>query len=223
MNTTSTLTAVPRRLIAALGMAVLALALAAMSALTTPGAARADTPPAADPAPTLQFSADGKTWGGANLIPWSQDALVPGHEVTTTFQVKNISGKEGDVFFYVGNYKISTGMKVSLRVDVNDAKGKPVAVTDAREIQPGTQMNLVHLKNGQTAKVSFVVAMPADAGNETQNGTIDPDWAIDFEATPGNGGGNTTPPAAGSSGFGSLTDLFGKLIPTGSSTGSLGK
>lgn len=220
MNTTTTLTSVPRRLFAALGLAVLALALAAVSALTLPGAAHADTPPAVEPAPTLQFSADGTTWGGTDLIPWSQDIAVPGQEVATKFQIKNVSGKEGDVFFYVGNYAISQGMKVSLRVDVNDTKGKPVTVTAAREIQPGTQLNLAHLKNGQVAKVSFVVAMPADAGNEAQNGTIDPDWAIDFE--PGTGG-STTPPAAGSSGFGSLTDLFGKLIPTGSASGSTGK
>lgn len=179
----------------------------------------------------LEYSADNSIWGDTSKIVWSTDILIPGGTNTTTFYVRNASDRAGEAHFYVGNYEISDGMEAFLRVDVNDVAGNPLTVT-GNVAAPGTQLNLVRLAPGQSAKVAFVIGMPFEAGNSSQNGSITPNWSVDLTLdstdTP------VTPGGTGSLDFGSLSlgsadfgsASFGSLdagsVKTGSvSSGSL--
>ncbi|QBJ97345.1 hypothetical protein ERC79_16415 [Rhodococcus sp. ABRD24] len=190
-----------------LGGVLLALFLAAVAVIAVPSVARADTP-----APTVEYSSDdGATWGGIDEIDWNLDELVPGRERATNFQVRNASGVEGWVGFSVGQYTLSPGMTATARVDVDGKIGEAVALTEARTVPPGTQLGSIHLEPNATAVISLVVGMPADADNQTQNGHVNPRWAVGFtpDAAPDPGCGGT-----GSTG--SLGCIFGSL-----GTGSL--
>ncbi|KAB2581592.1 hypothetical protein BS297_30090 [Rhodococcus erythropolis] len=174
----------------------------------------------------IEYSADHSTWGDTSKIVWSTDILIPGGTNTTTFYVRNASDRAGEARFYVGDYEISDGMEAFLRVDVNGVAGNPLTVT-GNAATPGTQLNSVRLAPGQSAKVVFVIGMPFEAGNSSQNGSITPNWSVDLTLdstdTP------VTPGGTGSLDFGSLnlgSASFGSLdtgsVKTGSaSSGSL--
>ncbi|MCD2152812.1 hypothetical protein LQL77_03715 [Rhodococcus cerastii] len=181
----------------------------------------------------IEYSADYSTWGDTSKIVWSTDILIPGGTNTTTFYVRNASDRAGEAHFYVGDYEISDGMEAFLRVDVNGVAGNPLTVT-GNAATPRTQLNSVHLAPGQSAKVAFVIGMPFEAGNSSQNGSITPNWSVDLTLdstdTP------VTPGGTGSPDFGSLnlgSASFGSLdtgsVKTGSASsgsldvGSLGK
>ena len=162
-----------------LGAVLLALCLAAAAVIAGPAVARAD-----EPAPTVEYSSDdGATWGGAEQIVWNGGLLVPGQELETTFRVRNVSGVEGFVGFAIGAYTVSEDMIATARVDVNGTRGESVALTGAGAVAPGTQVGSVHLAPGDVVTVSIVIGMPADAGNQAQNGHVEHEWAAGF--TPG--------------------------------------
>ena len=119
----------------------------------------------------IEYSADNSTWGDTSKIVWSTDILIPGGTNTTTFYVRNASDRAGEAHFYVGDYEISDGMEAFLRVDVNGVTGNPLTAT-GNAATPGTQLNSVRLAPGQSAKVAFVIGMPVEAGNSSQNGSI---------------------------------------------------
>ncbi|GAB2665573.1 hypothetical protein ABI214_08870 [Prescottella soli] len=190
-----------------LGGVLLALFLAAVAVIAGPAVARADAP-----APTVEYSSDGgATWGGTEKINWNEGELVPGRELKTTFKVRNASGGEGFVGFAVGEYTLTPHMIATARVDIDGKAGNPVTLTEARTVAPGTSMGFVHLAAGGVATIDLVVGMPADAGNQTQNGQANPMWAVGF--TPGT---VTEPGCAGTGSLGSLGCMFGSL-----GTGSL--
>ncbi|MDH6280821.1 hypothetical protein [Prescottella agglutinans] len=190
-----------------LGGVLLALFLAAVAVIAGPAVARADAP-----APTVEYSSDnGATWGGPEEIDWNLGELVPGRELKTTFKVRNASGGEGFVGFAVGNYTLTSGMVATARVDVDGKAGNPVTLTEARAVAPGTSVGSVHLAAGGVATIDLVVGMPADAGNQTQSGRVNPMWAVGF--TPG---AVPQPGCAGAGSLGSLGCMFGSL-----GTGSL--
>ncbi|WFR72168.1 hypothetical protein P9209_27535 [Prescottella defluvii] len=157
---------------------LLALFLAAVAVIAGPAVARADAP-----APTVEYSSDGLTWGGPEKIVWNQGELVPGRELKTTFKVRNASGGEGFVGFAIGEYTLTPHMVATARVDIDGKAGNPVTLTEARAVAPGTSVGSVHLAAGGVATIDLVVGMPADAGNQTQSGHVDPMWAVGF--TPG--------------------------------------
>lgn len=164
----------------------------------------------------LEYSTDNSTWGDTSKIVWSTDILIPGGTNTTTFHVRNASDRAGEAHFYVGDYDISDGMEAFLRVDVNGVAGNPLTVT-ANVATPGTQLNSVRLAPGESAKVAFVIGMPFEAGNSSQNGSITPNWSVDLTLdstdTP------VTPGGTGSLDFGSLS--FGSADFGSASFGSL--
>ncbi|CAM2931535.1 Alternate signal-mediated exported protein [Prescottella defluvii] len=164
-----------------LGGVLLALFLAAAAVIAVPSVARADTP-----APTVEYSTDnGATWGDADVIDWNPGELVPGRVLATSFQIRNISGVEGVVGFSVGNYTLTPGMTATARVDIDGQIGNPVTLTETRTVAPGTKLGSVHLGANETAAISLVVGMPADAGNQTQNGEANPMWSVGFTPGPG--------------------------------------
>lgn len=118
--------------------------------------------------------------------------------------------------FYVGDYEISDGMEAFLRIDVNGVAGNPLTVT-GNVATPGPQLNSVRLAPGESAKVAFVIGMPFEAGNSSQNGSITPNWSVDLTLdstdTP------VTPGGTGSLDFGSLS--FGSTDFGSASFGSL--
>ncbi|WP_430331102.1 hypothetical protein [Rhodococcus sp. ACT016] len=190
-----------------LGAVLLALFLAAAAVIAVPGLARADTP-----ASTVQYSSDGgATWGGPEKIDWNEGELVPGQTLKTTFKVRNASGGEGFVGFAVGEYTLTQGMIATARVDIDGKAGTPVTLSEARTVAPGTSVGSVHLAADGVATIDLVVGMPADANNGTQNGHVNPMWAVGF--TPG-AVPETGCTATGS--LGSLGCMFGSL-----GTGSL--
>ncbi|MGW4477598.1 Ig-like domain-containing protein [Rhodococcus triatomae] len=162
----------PARLATVIGGAVVALLLA-VSAVLVPGSAHAD--------PTvIQYSADNATWGGMEQIPALSGELVPGSEATSTFWAKNTTAQGGRLQVYLGNWSTSANMQAYVRAEINDQSGDIVALVND-VAAPGTELESIHLNPGETAKVMLVVGMPLEAGNETQNGTVDPDFALDFE------------------------------------------
>ncbi|AQA24961.1 putative secreted domain protein [Rhodococcus sp. MTM3W5.2] len=174
MKTTISAPGGRKRLTTAFGGAILALFLAAFGALVLPAAAQAD------PA-SLQYSADNSVWGDMSQIPDFQGELIPGGELTTTFYAKNPTSQGGTLQVYLGNWtKTAPDMQAYVRVEVNDASGAIVDLTN-NLAAPGTELQSTHLGAGQTAKVMLVVGMPADAGNESQNQSVNPDFALDFE------------------------------------------
>jgi len=178
-----------------LGAVLLALILAAAAVIAGPGVARAD-----GTASAVEYSSDGGvTWGGVEEIDWNRGELVPGRELTTTFQVRNASGQEGFVGFAVGEYTLTSGMIATARVNIDGKAGNPVTLTEARQVVPGTSVGSVHLASGAVAKIDLVVGMPSDAGNQAQSGHADPMWSVGF--TPG------TLPESGCVATGSLGSL----------------
>lgn len=193
-----------------LGAALLALFLSAVAVIAVPSVARADEPV------TVEYSSDdGATWGGADQIDWNLGELVPGQELKTTFRVRNASGESGWVGFAVGNYTVTPGMIATARVDVDGDAGTPVTLTESGDVAPGTEVRSIHLEPGDVATIDLVVGMPADAGNQAQNGHANPMWAVGFTA-----GELPAPGCVPSGSLGSLSCLFGGAGSSGSS-GSL--
>lgn len=159
----------------ALGAVLLALFLSAAAVIAFPSIARADTG-------DVEYSSDGVTWGGTEQIPWNLGVLVPGQELRTEFKVRNASGVEGSVGFAVGNYTVTPGMTATARVDIDGKAGTAVTLTESGSVAPGTQVASIHLAPGEAVAVSLVIGMPAGAGNQTQNGHVNPAWAIGFTA-----------------------------------------
>lgn len=164
----------PKRLVTAIGSALAAMFLAAFAALMMPAAAHAD--------PTvLEYSADNSAWGGMDQIPGLDGLLIPGGEATSTFWAKNSTSNGGTLQVYLGNWtKNAPEVLAYVRAEINDVSGTVVdLVNDVAE--PGTALESIHLAPGQSAKVMLVVGMPESAGNESQDASIDPDFALDFE------------------------------------------
>lgn len=189
-----------------LGAVLLALFLSALAVIAVPSVARADEPV------TVEYSADGgTTWGGYEEIDWNDGLLVPGQELKTTFKVRNASGVAGWVGFALGQeYTVSPGMIASVRVDVDGQAGTPVTLTGGG-VAPLTEIGRVHLAPGAVASIDLVSGMPADAGNQAQNGTVDPNWAVGF--TPGE---LPDPGCVPSGSLGSLSCLFAGAGSSGS-------
>ncbi|MBM9838732.1 hypothetical protein JO861_19485 [Rhodococcus hoagii] len=190
-----------------LGALLLALFLSALAVIAVPSVARADEPSPA----TVEYSADGTTWGGIEKISWNNGLLVPGQELKTTFQVRNASGVAGWVGFAVGEYELSDNMVATARVDVDGNVGTPVTLAQGGAVAPGTQVRSVHLEPGAVANIDLVVGMPADANNGTQNGHANPMWAVGF--TPGE---LPDPGCVPSGSLGSLSCLFAGAGSSGS-------
>ncbi|WP_127951146.1 hypothetical protein [Rhodococcus xishaensis] len=199
MKTTISAPGSLKRLTTAIGGAILALFLAAFGALVNPAAAHADPS-------VLEYSADNENWGGLEQIPAITGQLIPNGELTSTFYARNQTEQGGELQVYLGNWsKTSPDMQVYVRVEINDASGELVDLTD-NSAQPGTELNAIRVEPGETAKVTLVVGMPAEAGNESQNESVNPAFALDFEVddtTPGGGNGSVD------SLFGSLGNIFG--------------
>lgn len=189
-----------------LGAVLLALFLSALAVIAVPSVARADEPA------TVEYSSDGgSTWGGTEKISWNNGLLVPGEELKTTFKVRNASGVAGWVGFALGEYEVSPGMIASVRVDVDGNAGTPVTLTDGGAVAPGAEVRSVHLEPGAVVTVDLVSGMPADAGNQAQNGTVNPAWAVGF--TPGE---LPDPGCVPSGSLGSLSCLFAGAGSSGS-------
>lgn len=189
-----------------LGAVLLALFLSALAVIAVPSVARADEPAA------VEYSSDGgTTWGGAEKISWNNGLLVPGQELKTSFRVRNASDAAGWVGFAVGEYEVSPDMIASVRVDVDGRAGTPVTLTDGGAVAPGTEVRTVHLEPGAVVTVDLVSGMPADANNGTQNGHVDPAWAVGF--TPGE---LPDPGCVPSGSLGSLSCLFAGAGSSGS-------
>ncbi|PTR28724.1 hypothetical protein C8K36_10385 [Rhodococcus sp. OK519] len=189
-----------------LGAVLLALFLSAVAVIAVPSVARADEPA------TVEYSADGgTTWGGPELIDWNPGVLVPGEELKTSFQVRNASGVAGWVGFAVGNYTLTPDMVATARVDVGGNVGTPVTLVHGGAVVPGAEVRSVHLEAGAVANIDLVVGMPADANNGTQNGTVNPKWAVGF--TPGE---LPDPGCVPSGSLGSLSCLFAGAGSSGS-------
>ncbi|MGW0040239.1 Ig-like domain-containing protein [Rhodococcus sp. NPDC003348] len=165
-----------RRRATAVGSMVAALFLAAFAAVLMPASAQADPN-------YLNYSADGTTWGDMTQIPALSGELIPGAEATSTFHAKNNGTQSGRLQVYLGAWTKSENMQAYVRAEINDASGQTVDLVNDVAV-PGTELNSIHLNPGESAKVLLVVGMPADAGNETQGGTVDPDFALDFELDP---------------------------------------
>lgn len=163
-----------KRLATAIGGAVAALFLAAFAAVMMPAAAHAD-------ATVLEYSADNVAWGDMSLVPALDGELIPGSEATSTFYAKNSTSQGGTLQVYLGDWtKTAPDMQAYVRVEINDASGATVDLTN-NLATPGTELKSTHLNPGETAKVLLVVGMPIGAGNESQNQSVNPDFALDFE------------------------------------------
>ncbi|MBM4468037.1 hypothetical protein [Prescottella equi] len=189
-----------------LGAVLLALFLSALAVIVVPSVARADEPA------TIEYSSDGgTTWGGTEKISWNNGLLVPGEELKTSFKVRNASGVAGWVGFAVGEYEVSPDMIASVRVDVDGTAGTPVTLTDGGAVAPLTEIGRVHLAPGAVASIDLVSGMPADAGNQAQDGTVNPRWSVGF--TPGE---LPDPGCVPSGSLGSLSCLFAGAGSSGS-------
>lgn len=189
-----------------LGAVLLALFLSALAVIAVPSVARADEPA------TVEYSSVGTTWGGIEQIDWNLGLLVPGQELKTSFQVRNASGVAGWVGFALGpDYTVSDDMIATVRVDVAGTAGTPVTLTQGGGVAPLTEIGRVHLEPGAVASIDLVSGMPADAGNQAQNGTVNPDWAVGF--TPGD---LPDPGCVPSGSLGSLSCLFAGAGSSGS-------
>jgi hypothetical protein len=194
------------RLATVIGGAVVAMFLA-VSAVLMPASAHAD--------PTvIQYSADNSTWGGMEQIPPLTGELIPGSEATSTFWAKNTTTQGGRLQVYLGNWSTSANMQAYVRAEINDETGTTVALVND-VAAPGTELKSIHLNPGETAKVLLVVGMPLDAGNESQNGTVDPDFALDFELDPAAAATTTAITGVTSATVGTPVDLTATVTPAG--------
>ncbi len=161
------------RLATVIGGVVAALFLAVYTAVLMPASAHADPE-------LLSYSADNSTWGGMEQIPDFEGQLIPGGEVTTTFWAKNGTTTGGTLQAYLGNWTMSENMQAYVRAEINNAAGQQIDLVQG-VAEAGTKLKEIHLNPGDSAKVMLVIGMPADAGNETQGGNVNPDFSLDFE------------------------------------------
>jgi hypothetical protein len=188
-----------------IGGAVAALFLA-LCAVLVPATAQADPS-------VIQYSADNSTWGGMEQIPALSGELIPGGESTSTFWAKNTTSDGGRLQVYLGNWTASENMQAYVRAEINDETGDIVDLVNDVAL-PGTELKSIHLNPGETAKVLLVVGMPADAGNESQNGSVDPDFALDFELDPAAVSTSTTVTAAPTAVVGTSVELTATIDPS---------
>ena len=125
-------------------------------------------------------------------------------------------GRPGEVPGWVGfalgpDYTVSPGMIATVRVDVAGKPGTPVTLTQGGGVAPLTEIGRVHLAPDAVAAIDLVSGMPADAGNQAQNGTVNPAWAVGF--TPGE---LPDPGCVPSGSLGSLSCLFAGAGSSGS-------
>lgn len=161
------------RLATTIGGVIAALFLAVYAAVAMPASAHADPS-------VISYSADNATWGGMEKIPAFQGELIPGGELTTTFWAKNTTSTGGTLQAYLGNWTTSANMQAYVRAEINNSAGQQINLVQG-VAEAGTELKSVHLNPGDTAKVMLVVGMPSTAGNETQGGSVDPDFSLDFE------------------------------------------
>ncbi|TQF69069.1 Ig-like domain repeat protein [Rhodococcus spelaei] len=194
-----------KRLATAIGGAAAALSMTAFAAVMVPAAAHAD--------PTLlQYSTDQSTWGGMDKIPNLGGGLVPGSESTSKFWAKNGTNQGGTLQVYLGNYTIDAGMQAYVRAEINDASGDVVDVTN-NMATAGTELKAAHLAPGQTAKVMLVVGMPKDAGNDSQDKSVNPNFSLDFELDTAGAPTTTTVTGAGTATTGVPVTLTATVAP----------
>ncbi|WP_169846813.1 Ig-like domain-containing protein [Rhodococcus marinonascens] len=174
MTTTISAPGSMKRLTTAFGGAILALFLAMFGALVAPAAAHAEVN-------DLEYSADEVTWGDTSEIPGYEGTLVPGEEITSTFYARNTTERGGVLQVYLGNWTTSPEMEAYVRVEIDDESGPRVDLTTVEEAMPGTELNAIRVEPGQTATVSLVVGMPIEASNGSQDGSVTPNFSLDFE------------------------------------------
>lgn len=185
--------------------AVAALLLAVYTAVLMPATAHADPD-------YLDYSADGSTWGGLEQIPALSGDLIPGGEATSTFHAANNGTQGGRLQVYLGSWQTSENMQAYVRAEINDVSGTVVQLVNS-VAEPGTELNSIHLAPGESAKVMLVVGMPADAGNESQNGTVDPNFSLDFELDPEAAATTTSVTGANTAVTGTPVDLTATVAP----------
>ncbi|GAA4482324.1 hypothetical protein GCM10023094_32010 [Rhodococcus olei] len=194
------------RLVTVIGGAVAALFVAVYTAVMMPASAHADPS-------VIQYSADNATWGGMDQIPALSGDLIPGGEATSAFWAKNTTDQGGTLQIYLGNWSMSENMQAYVRAEINDATGQLVDLVNGVSL-PGTELQSIHLAPGDTAKVLLVVGMPAGAGNGTQNGTVDPNFALDFELDPAPVATTTTLTGVATSIVGTSVELTATVDPS---------
>ncbi|MFD4295339.1 Ig-like domain-containing protein [Rhodococcus sp. NPDC058505] len=188
-----------------LGSAVVALLLAACAAVLMPPSAHADPN-------YLTYSADNAAWGGMDQIPALSGELIPGGEATSQFWARNDGTEGGRLQVYLGNWTKSQNMQAYVRAEINDAAGATVELVNDVAL-PGTELSSIHLNPGESAKVLLVVGMPAGAGNETQDGTVDPAFSLDFELDPAAVASTTAVTAVAATIAGTSVELTATVTP----------
>ncbi|MDG3010580.1 hypothetical protein G4X40_10510 [Rhodococcus sp. D2-41] len=190
------------RAAAVFGTAVVALVLAAMSALAWPGAAHAATS-------GLEYSTDGVAWSAvAPLGTGGAVVLAPGQESTTTLQVRNTSNQITNAGFFLKSYTMSPGSSAYFRADVNGVAGQTKTASQGPIASPNAVLAWVPLNPNQSATVSLVVGVPSGAALPS---TISVTWGV--------GTTGCSQPGLGSSGVSLQCLVTGdpsKLLTTGS-------
>ncbi|MFF0815279.1 Ig-like domain repeat protein [Rhodococcus sp. NPDC003318] len=150
--------------------------------------------------------------GGLDKIPALAGDLVPGGEATSTFYARNDGTSGGRLQVYLGNWSTSENTQAYVRAEINDARGQRVDLVN-NLAEPGTELSSIHLAPGEWAKVMLVVDMLLEAGNETQNGSIDPDFALDFEHDAEAVATTTTVSALATTATGTSVELTATVAP----------
>lgn len=190
------------RVAAVFGTAVVALVVAAMSALAWPGAAHAATS-------GLEYSTDGVTWSAvAPLGTGGPVVLAPGQESTTTLRVRNTSNQSTNLGVFLKSYSIGSGQDAFFRVDVNGVKGQAMSATGGPVRPSNVSLGWVPLAPNQSASVALVSGVPLDAAAPA---TVSAIWSVGTAAC--------AMPGLGSSGVSLQCLVTGdpsKLLTTGS-------
>lgn len=165
-----------------------------------------------------EFSADGVTWGGAEVIPWDRSTVpVPGGESNATsfhLRVDGDSAVDGEV--YLGDWSIERG-SAWFRVDVNGAEGQSVRLDSDAPRGSGVLISEFGIPSGASVLLTLNVGIPSD--ESAQSARIVPDWGIVLHEKGGSGGGSGSAGSSGSSGSAGSSGSTGS-IGSGSIGGS---
>ncbi|GAA4806064.1 hypothetical protein [Tomitella cavernea] len=162
------------------------------------------------PEDCLQFSADGETWGGDEVIDWVPIVPVPGGvEKHAEFQVRNHCDTPGKVQVYAGKWEVTKGASAVLRADLDGVEGTTVTLGPANEGDYGILVGETStLVTDDALDVALYVGIPAD--ETVQDFDITPGWSLALEETAPVDGGDGGDGGADSA-TGSLGSLFGSL------------
>lgn len=147
-----------------------------------------------------QFSADGESWGGAEVIPWDQTTVpVPGGEPNaTTFHLRVSDETAVSAEVYLGDWSVERGT-AWFRADVDGAPGESVTLPGPGA-GPGVLVNEFSIGAGDSVVLTLNVGVPFP--ETAQAARIDPDWGIVLREAGGGGGGGTGSIGSGSLGSG---------------------